>query len=37
VRKPDRQAETEHVQVCTGRLYEIQLVYVAHGRFLRAF
>jgi hypothetical protein len=37
VRKPDRQAEIEHVQVCMGRHYEIQLVDVAHGRFLRAF
>jgi hypothetical protein len=37
VRQPNRQAEAEPVQVCTGRRYGIQLVDVAHRRFLRAF
>jgi len=37
MRKPDRQAGIEHDRVFTDRLYEIQWVAFAHGRFLRTF
>ena len=37
VRKPDRQVGIEHEQAFTDRLYEMQWVDFAHGRFLRTF
>jgi hypothetical protein len=37
VRKPDRQVGIEHEQTFTDRVYEIQRVDFAYGRFLRTF